>query len=203
MKNMSFVIAIVVSIIAISIIALTSIDQYSSLSKLILNEENEIQEIRDKLGEGYTDIAKIKKELDAYTKNLEENNSKIQELKSGDEYHLYDPLYKDVVDFINKDDSMDSIESATNAKKHGLRCAYVEIIIAGSTIESFGDVQSGYMYTIIAFDTVDKGMIYFEPETDYQVYPKIGKKYSDCVEGNPYTTDIFTDDTITQILHIW
>ena len=32
---------------------------------------------------------------------LEENNSKLQELKSGDKYHLYDPTMKDVSDFLN------------------------------------------------------------------------------------------------------
>ena len=53
-------------------------------------------------------------------------------------------------------------------------------------------------YYIVGFDTIDEGMIYFEPGTDYMLTPEIGKTYISCFEEQIYTIGIC--DTIEDIL---
>ena len=56
------------------------------------------------------------------------------------------------------------------------------------------------MIPIIGFKTVDNYMVYYECQTDYTVYPIVGKDYGACVGGIPYG---FTDEIITKIRVIW
>jgi len=51
------------------------------------------------------------------------------------------------------------------ARDQGIRCAYVHI--------GFRD----YAHAIVAFETTDKGMIYFEPQSDRRMKVEIGKEY--------------------------
>jgi hypothetical protein len=82
---------------------------------------------------------------------------------------------------------------ANNAEQAGYRCAYVELRYVGSG------------HAIIAFDTIDQGLVYFEPQSDERVIPEIGKRYYQCVIPRPgysYEAPDF-DDTIRDILVIW
>ena len=60
-------------------------------------------------------------------------------------------------------------------------------------------------HSIIAFDTTDNGLVYFEPQSDWIARPVIGKRYYQCVEPEPdyYYTAPPHDDTIMDILVIW
>jgi len=127
---------------------------------------------------GYFNIIKAK---------YQENTSELNKLEIGDKYHLHDPIYEEVLNFIEQDDSS-LREMIDNAKNQGIRCAYV-LIYTGSG-----------QYPIIGFNTIDNGMVYFEDGTDYQVIPEIGKTYTDCVVGNPYLPSY---TLITDILFIW
>jgi len=109
-----------------------------------------------------------------------------------------------VVNFIKSDDSKTIEALIEKAKKQGLRCAYVEVEIVGSPrVVLLGETSPSEYYPVVGFNTIDKGMVYFEPVTDYRVFPEIGKKYVDCVEGKPYLPPILVNDTITDILIIW
>jgi len=60
-------------------------------------------------------------------------------------------------------------------------------------------------HAIIAFDTTDEGMVFFEPITDDRVRPVISKRYYRCVEPKPgyiYEAPSF-NDTIVDIVVIW
>ncbi|MEA2055250.1 MAG: hypothetical protein U9O49_00240, partial [Candidatus Thermoplasmatota archaeon] len=143
------------------------------------------------------DIAKseldsVKSELNGTKEHLEQNLSELQELQQGDKYTLHDPLYGEVVAFIENDTSTDASNEISNAKSKGLRCALAEVIM-GKELN---------MYQLIAFDTVDNGTVYFEINTDYRVMPEIGKNYINCVEGHPYTINRLFNDTIADILLI-
>jgi hypothetical protein len=120
---------------------------------------------------------------------LEKNGSELKQLKSGDKYHLHNPIFKEVEEFILKDYSTNELASVENAKNQGIRCAYVLVY-----------VDSSGMYPLVGFNTLDKGMVYFETKTDYRVIPEIGKSYTSCVVGNPYASSV---DSITDILAIW
>ena len=52
-----------------------------------------------------------------------------------------------------------------NAEAEGLRCAFVLLC--------FNQGQ----HAVIAFDTVDRGLVYIEPQTDARIYPEVGGKY--------------------------
>jgi len=56
-----------------------------------------------------------------------------------------------------------------NAEAEGLRCAYVGLVF-----------QEGG-HAIIAFNTIDEGLVYFEPQSDEIVTPVIGKQYYKCM----------------------
>ena len=127
----------------------------------------------------------------------------------GHGYTLKDPTYKEVITFLRQDktDKNKYVEDTygvyvcshfvrdvcNNAEKAGLRCAFVELRYP----------EQGH--AIIAFDTIDKGLAYFEPRTDERTKPVVGKRYYQCIEPKPgyYYPKPAHDDTIMDILIIW
>jgi len=146
-----------------------------------------------------TQIINVSSSINTSCPRLEQINAEILELLSlvnlenpGDMYHLHDPIFSDVTQFIANDTSVNITLELQYAKEQGLQCAYVIVQIVSS---------SNGEYELIGFHTVDEGMTYFEPMTDYQVFPVIGQNYADCVQGAPYPP--LFDDTITSIVEIW
>ncbi len=127
----------------------------------------------------------------------------------GHGYTLRDPTYEEVITFIRQDetDENEYIEDTygvyvcshftrdvgNNAEEAGLRSAFVELRY----------LDSGH--AVIAFDTIDEGLVYFDAQTDERVRPVIGKRYYQCIEpraGYYYVRPLY-DDTIKDILFIW
>jgi len=124
----------------------------------------------------------------------------------GHGYTLRDPTYKEVITFLGQDktDRNKYIEDlyvcshfardvCNSAEEEGLRCAFVELRY----------LEGGH--AIIAFDSIDKGLAYFEPRTDERAKPVVGKRYYQCIEPKPgyYYEKPAHDDTIMDILIIW
>ena len=127
----------------------------------------------------------------------------------GHGYTLRDPTYKEAVAFMKEDKTSDneyndddygiyvcshfSRDVCNNAEAEGLRCAFVELRLA----------ESGH--AIVGFNTVDEGLVYFEPITDEKVNPEVGERYYKCVVPRPgyYYLPPEYDDTILDILVIW
>jgi len=118
----------------------------------------------------------------------------------GHGYTLRDPTYEQAVIFLRRDKTdrnkydEDSYvcshfarDVCNNAEVEGLRCAFVDLRYA----------EGGH--SIIAFDTIDKGLVYFEPQFDDEVKVIINRSYSRL---NNYRVT-FIDDTIIDILVIW
>ena len=123
-------------------------------------------------------------------------------------HRLY-PKYEEAVAFLRNDktDKNEYIEDTygvyicshfardvgNNAEEEGLRCAFVELRYPDGG------------HSIIAFNTIDRGLVYFDPQTDERVNPVIGKRYYQCVEPKPgyYYEEPWYDDTIMDILVIW
>ncbi len=127
----------------------------------------------------------------------------------GHGYVLRDPTYEEAVAFLKRDKTSDneyndddygvyvcthfSRDVCNNAEAEGLRCALVHLLYQGAG------------HAIIAFDTVDEGLVYFDAITDEVVIPEVGKRYYKCIEpreGYYYLPPDF-DDTILDILVIW
>ena len=136
----------------------------------------------------------------------EEGYSLGVEAGLGHGYTLKDPTYNQAITFLNQDktDENEYVDPTymcshfardvnNNAEANGFRCAIVYMVYPDSG------------HSIIAFDTVDRGLVYFEPQKDETVKPVIGKRFYQCVEPRPgyyYTAPAF-DDTIIDILVNW
>jgi len=127
----------------------------------------------------------------------------------GHGYTLRDPAYQEVIAFLRQDKTDENeydgssygvyvcshyARDVCNSAEHaGFRCAFVEIRY----------MESGH--AIVAFDTIDEGLVYFEPQNDWVVKPVIDKRYYQCVEPDEgyYYEEPDYDDTIKDILVTW
>ena len=124
-------------------------------------------------------------------------------------YTLRNPTYQEVIDFLKEDKTDENLfiegtygvyvcshfarDVNNNAQEQGLRCALIELRYPDSG------------HSIIAFDTIDEGLVCFDPQSDERVRPVVGENYYQCVEPRPgyYYQKPPYDDTIMDILVIW
>lgn len=111
--------------------------------------------------------------------------------REGNSYILHNPFYDEALEFIEKDNYHKDNVTIEKAKAKGINCSYVSVIT--------GDQQT--LLSLIGFNTVDKGMVYFEMDTVYRVKPELGERYSNCVLD--YNYNFMFNDTIEEIIHFW
>jgi hypothetical protein len=180
--------------IEITTLQVTVEDHESELSAT----KAELMTLKDELEATKDNLSNVKGELQATEQKL----SAIQT----DMFHLHNPTFEEAVSFLRDDktDSNEYVEDTfvcshfahavnNNAENQGIRCAFVDI-----RYPELG-------HAIVAFDTTDKGLVYFDPITDERARPVVGKEYWRCIEpraGYYYEKPSF-DDTIIDILVIW
>ncbi len=109
-------------------------------------------------------------------------------------YFLYNPSYDEITSTLARS-QLDSAQQILDyAKANGIRAAYVRVPIAREASE--GRV---YLYQLVAFETVDKGMIIIEPRSHREVIVETGKSYANL---NGFPASPF-DDTITKVTIVW
>jgi len=127
------------------------------------------------------------------------NNGVIAGVGTG--YDLRDPTYSEMSRFLREDDTDKNVyiegtytctdysaDLNNNAAEAGYNAAYTYI-----------EYPDGTGHAIVAFQTVDKGVIFIEPQYDEEVQVVIGSSYS---ELNGYkVTD--HDDTIVRYVLVW
>ena len=167
---------------------------------------------QDGYGEGYVS-GKAEGYDEGYdqgrTEGYDEGYDQGIEAGLGHGYTLRDPTYKEAVAFLKRDKTSDNEyndddygvyvcthfarDVCNNAEAEGLRCALVHLIYP----------QGGH--AIIAFDTVDEGLVYFDAITDEKANPVVGERYYNCIETRPgyYYEKPEYDDTIMDILVTW
>ena len=160
-----------------------------------------------KLGkqEGYNE-GFLSGKAEGYEEGVEIGYEEGVEAGLGHGYTIKDPTYKQAIQFLREDntDKNSFVEDTyvcshfardvcNNAEAEGLRCALVEIR------------YSDRGHSIIAFNTTDEGLVFFEPQSDEIVKPVVGKRFYECVEPKPgyYYEKPPYDDTIRDILVIW
>jgi hypothetical protein len=178
----------------------------------LLNTQSDLAVLRSELEITKSYLADVEAELQLTNDNLSNVEAELADTKDrldaveADAFHLHNPTYEEALDFLERDrtDANEYIEGEyvcshfaadvnNNAEKQGIRCALVDV--------RFPD--SGH--AIIAFETTDEGLVYFEPLTDDRVRPVIGKRYYRCIEPEPgyiYSKPSF-NDTIEDIVVIW
>jgi hypothetical protein len=189
--------------LAIVILALVAIASLVATA-WVLNEMEPMQ----------AELATVEIELNAskeLVESLEDTLSNLQvnyyRLTTGYGYVLRDPNDQEMKDFLEQDETSEqeyleneyicvdfAADVKANAAREGLRCAYVVIEYLGLT-----------GHAIVAFDTTDRGLVYIEPQFDWEVEPEIGQRYYQCVIPPPghYMTEPDYDDTIARVVDIW
>jgi hypothetical protein len=127
------------------------------------------------------------------------NNGVIAGIGTG--YDLRDPTYSEMKRFLKLDDTDKNayIEGSytctdyaaalnNNAEQAGYNAAYAYI-----------EYSDGTGHSIDAFQTVDKGLIFIEPQYDEEVQVTIGSSYS---EQNGYQPSDH-DDTVVRYVLVW
>lgn len=188
------------AIVVLAIVAIASL----VATAWVLNEMEPMQ----------AELATVEIELNAskeLVESLEDTLSNLQvnyyRLTTGYGYVLRDPNYQEMKDFLEQDETSEqeyleneyicvdfAADVKANAAREGLRCAYVVIEYLGLT-----------GHAIVAFDTTDRGLVYIEPQFDWEVEPEIGQRYYQCVIPPPghYMTEPDYDDTIARVVDIW
>jgi hypothetical protein len=210
-RTIKLVVILLIMIVILGAISVSGFyilnDSYSALKTQIYDLENTLNNTQSTLNIKISDLDSKQLKLQQLIISCEENTSYLSDLKSGNQYTLHDPLMSEITEFIKNDGSDNESELIKNAKNQGIRCAYVEVGIVGTTIRIVGapltDKLTRGMYPLVFFRTVDNTSVYFECKTDYRIFPQVGKKYVDCVQGHPYSSGFFTNDTITKINIMW
>jgi len=113
---------------------------------------------------------------------------------------LKDPTYDELMRFLGEDKTDENqykegvytcsnfaSDLNNNAEENGLRAAYVYI------------EYSGAAHALAAFETVDRGLVFIEPQYDDEVVVSMGISFS---QANGYLEPDY-DDTITRFTIVW
>jgi len=178
------------------------------------NYETEVNVLESKYTSLYYNYTLLQSENDEQEQTiqlLQENmtdlNNSIRLYQNGSRYEQHDPTFQEALQFMYNDETNENeyiedeymclqfaTETNNNAEAEGIRCYVVEL--------SFQDSA----HSIIGFDTLDRGMVYFEPQSDERVQNlEVGNDYwTDCIIPTPgyyYEEDL--DDTIENIAEYW
>lgn len=167
--------------------------------------QSELSNTQDNMSGLSAELEATRKDLNATVLELADTQAKLSAIETG-AFHLHNPTLGEALDFLEDDrtDSHDYIDDEyvcshfasevnNNAEDDGIRCAFVDIRFPDSA------------HAIIAFETVDEGIVYFDPISDEWVRPAVGRNYWKCIEpkaGYKYEKPPF-DDTILDIVIIW
>jgi len=172
------------------------------------NLEKDVDALTEDLNDTKNEMSFMKEKWEETNESLEEKDSELESLRAGTKYNLHDPTYNEVASFISSDttdetpfdsDTFDCenyvLEVNNNAEAQGIRCAMIVMYFDGT--------DTGH--AIVGFNTVDRGMVYVEPQTDDWVENfEIGKDYwTDCVVPGNYAYPEDPYDTINEILIYW
>lgn len=166
-------------------IILTTLKSNETLIEETTPLQTELEEHQHVLDTLNTQWLTLRNQIIQGSEELNTTNAELVLRQSATRYTLHDPLYWEARNFLTNDttDSKPYNEATftsahyaqevnNNAEKEGIRCGYVKV--------TFSD--SNQSHALIAFETADRGVNYFEPQTDEKVNLQIGKNYwSDCV----------------------
>lgn len=165
----------------------------------------QLETVRSRLSSVESELGETGDSLSTVQADLEDTQARLASIQTG-ALNLHNPTLKEVLDFL-KEDKTDANDYTSGeyvclhfvrdvkekAVSLGIRCAYVHIRFPVMA------------HSILAFETVDQGLVYFDAITDERVRPEIGREYWRCVEPKPgiqYKKPDY-NDTIEEIIVIW
>jgi hypothetical protein len=179
--------------------------ELSSTKDELASLRSELESTQSSLADMEAELQETKDDLSEIAAELEETQAILAAMET-DALNLHNPTLEEALDFLERDktDTHEYLEDEyvcshfaadvnNNAEEQGIRCALVDVRFASSS------------HAIVAFDTTDEGLVYFDPITDDRARPVIGERYYLCVEPKPgyfYEKPSF-NDTILDIVVIW
>ncbi len=202
------------AIAALAAVAVASILGVVLLSNQLGDAQSQLIGLESELAAGRSELEGIESELHTAQENIEFLESALYNLQvnydrltEGYGYVLRDPRYDEMLDFLERDRTSEqeyvdseytcldyAADVKANAAREGIRCAYVGI-----------EYRGGSGHAIVAFDTTDRGLVFIEPQFDWEVELEVGRRYYQCVvtpSGHSIATPDY-DDTITRFVIIW
>jgi hypothetical protein len=171
----------------------------------VVTLDSELEETEGHLEEATVELELTRESLVDIEAELTDAQARLAAIETSS-LNQHNPTFDEAIGFLDEDrtDSNEYIEDEyvcshfaadvnNNAEQQGIRCALVEV--------RFPD--SGH--AIVAFDTPDEGLVYFDPITDDRVRPVVGERYWRCIEPAPgyvYQKPSF-NDTIVDVVVIW
>ena len=169
--------------------------------------KGELHSVETELASTLDSLSTIQTELGVTRDTLTDLEISYEGLMTGHGYTIKDPTYSEMMSFLRADDTDEAeyiedeyecteftTDLCNGAEEEGIRCAYVTL-----------KFPAGIGHTIVAFDTIDKGLIYIEPQYDDLVRVEIGKHFHKCVV--PKASYLYEkpdyDDTIEEVLIAW
>ena len=127
------------------------------------------------------------------------NNGVIAGIGTG--YDLRDPTYSEMKQFLRTDatDKNEYVEGTYTCTDYAADLNNNAMQAGYNTAYAYIEYPDGTGHAIDAFQTVDKGLIFIEPQYDEEVQVVIGSSYS---EQNGYQASDH-DDTVVRYLLIW
>ena len=152
----------------------------SGFQSIIGSLENNAQSLETQISSFQTEIVVLETEV-TESHNIGYSEGYLQGVKDSttDGFYLRNPTYAEVIDFVNTATTNENDYSETyncysftsdfneDAFQIGYRCGFVYIEFSGSA------------HAIASFNTIDRGIIYIEPQTDEIVTLTVGQIYDD------------------------
>lgn len=174
---------------------LTAQTELAATRDSLLATRAELTSAKDGLRSASAELAAAKGELQATEAELSSVKQALARATAQVRYR--DPTYGEVIQFLKEDltnyekyniDAYNcrdySADVIRNAEARGIRAAYVSIRLRQGS------------HAVVGFDTVDKGLLFFEPQTDKEVVLPVGESY---LGANAYKPKPGQDDTITRV----
>ena len=169
--------------------------------------ETELANLETGLAATSAELSASKELVESLEAALFDLEANYYRLTAGWGYVLRDPSYREMKEFLEWDGTsgQDYTESQytcvdfaadvkANAAKEGIRSAYVII-----------EYRGGSGHAIVAFHTTDEGLVYVEPQFDWEVDLVVGRRYHECVKPPPgrFMAEPDHDDTIARFVIVW
>jgi len=181
--------------------------ELNSTKEELHSTQTELTSTLDKFNTTQSELESKREELTERETELSDLQISYEGLMTGHGYTIKDPTYNEMMRFLRADDTdktkyikdkYECVEFSTDlcngAEEEGIRCAYVNL--------RFPD---GKGHAIVAFNTIDKGLTYVEPQSDDLVRVEIGKSFHKCIvtKAGYYYEKPDYDDTIEEVLIAW
>lgn len=166
---------------------------------------SQVQNMENNVSGLHQEIYHLQDQIHSTTDALISAQTEISLRSSHNKTVLHNPTSTEVKNFLYQDSTNYhsytksytcenyATDFCNNCSKKGIRCAYVTISYP----------QSGH--AIVAFQTTDQGILFYDPQTDTQAHLKVGSHYYECLDAKPETwfEAPSTDDTILSWTCYW